>query len=336
MKPTFKIRSNIALCVFPAIILVAAAGTPLLAGQILKFSQLPMLDTPLVDDVGFLKHYHGHDELSTAWFAQGAGQSSAYRGALMADDFADKSTSPVVRVRWWGSYLNGPFEGVDKFLISFASDVPAGPATNPYSQPGNEILSQVVTRGPIARGSGTFTEQVAHPFSVDGPIYEYNAELHLGQEFHQQPDTVYWLTIAALVENPALRWGWHNRDYTAQNTLASVVPDVAPGERFIPLDQGRSGAWHFQDDAVSDSLVLDVRNGALRQMSARGYVPERYQSPADGPVRLLEERGGGVSMDLAFELYTVPEPASMCLFALGYVLAVGFVTGRQRNRRATY
>ena len=329
MKRAFCTLASLAA---PLLVVSAAFADPLPGRDILKFAQEPMNGTLLPGPQGTVQPYFGHDELSTAWFAQGAGQSSAYRGALMADDFADKSTSPVVRVRWWGSYLNGPFEGVDKFLISFASDVPAGPATNPYSQPGNEILSQVVTRGPIARGSGTFTEQVAHPFSVDGPIYEYNAELHLGQEFHQQPDTVYWLTIAALVENPALRWGWHNRDYTAQNTLASVVPDVAPGERFIPLDQGRSGAWHFQDDAVSGSLVLDVRNGALRQMSARGYVPERYQSPADGPVRLLEERGGGVSMDLAFELYTVPEPASVYLFAIGLILAAA----GQRNRLANY
>jgi hypothetical protein len=254
----------------------------------------------------------------------------------MADDFADRSTLPVIRVRWWGSYLDGPFEGVDKFLISFASDVPANPPTTPHSQPGGQILSQVVTRGPLARGSGTFTEQIAHPLSADGPIYEYNAELHLGQEFHQQPDTVYWLTIAALVENPALRWGWHNRDYTVQDTLASIAPDVVPGERFIPLDQGRSGAWHFQDDAVSGSLTAELRQGAVRGISGRAYVPEAYQTPFDGPFYLLGSGrgGGGLSMDLAFELYSVPEPASASLFALGSILAVALVTARRRTRFA--
>jgi hypothetical protein len=131
MKAHFNIKRILAPCALMAIAIVATAA-PSLASQILKFSQSPMLDTPLVDDVGFPKHYHGHDELSTAWLTQGHGEPAQYRGQLMADDFADRSTLPVVRVRWWGSYLDGPFEGVDKFLISFASDVPANPpATSP-------------------------------------------------------------------------------------------------------------------------------------------------------------------------------------------------------------
>jgi hypothetical protein len=55
----------------------------------------------------------------------------------MADDFADKFSSPVVHVKWWGSYLNKfttPNFPVDKFLISFESDIPAAPNV-PFSRP---------------------------------------------------------------------------------------------------------------------------------------------------------------------------------------------------------
>ena len=127
----------------------------------------------------------------------------------MADDFADKFSSPVVHVKWWGSYLNDfiiPNFPVNKFLISFESDVPAS-AANPFSRPGEPLLNQIVRRVPVGGltpGSGTFTEV---PISGGGPplgetLYEYNAELHLGKEFFQKPDTVYWLKIVALVDLP--------------------------------------------------------------------------------------------------------------------------------------
>ena len=66
-------------------------------------------------------------------------------------------------------------------------------------------MNQVVRRGPIlASGSGTFTE---NPIAIGGApfseqLFEYNAELHLGNEFFEKPDTVYWLKIAALVDLP--------------------------------------------------------------------------------------------------------------------------------------
>ena len=69
----------------------------------------------------------------------------------MADDFADKFKSPVVHVKWWGSYLNNfttPNIPVNKFLISFESDVPDPNPTNPedFSHPGEPLLNRRSTR----------------------------------------------------------------------------------------------------------------------------------------------------------------------------------------------
>ena len=95
----------------------------------------------------------------------------------------------------------------------------------------------------------TFTEKLIRgPDPILGEsLYEYNAELRMGKEFNEVKDTVYWLKIVALVDLPVVgfagfdpynpqnftpfpvtQWGWHNRDYTIQDTLAS--PNVAPGE----------------------------------------------------------------------------------------------------------
>ena len=44
--------------------------------------------------------------------------------------------------------LHRPNFQVNKFLISFESDVPASTA-NPFSRPGQPLLNQIVRRGPI-------------------------------------------------------------------------------------------------------------------------------------------------------------------------------------------
>jgi hypothetical protein len=244
----------------------------------------------------------------------------------------------VVHVKWWGSYLNnilGQFP-VEKFLISFEEDVPAS-ATNPFSHPGIPLLNQIVRRVPLgglAPGSGTYTEA---PISLGGPplsetLYEYNAELHLDKPFRQQADTVYWLKIVALVDLPpgvpipdpndpvpstiAPRWGWHNRDFTIKNPLAS--PNVSPGETVTTVGPVPGGfpVWHFQDDAVTGRVLVDTAGpmGQIMPVVDQGdYSPTHYLNLIDGPPPIEE-----FSKDLAFELYTViPEPATCALMLAG-------------------
>ena len=149
--------------------------------------------------------YFGHDELSTAYGVGNAANPPVnYRGTFMADDFADKFTTPVVHITWWGSYLDNnnaafpPQPPVQKFLIAWETDVPALPGT--FSHPGTVIQHEVVTPGTLT--PGTFTETLERgPDPVLGEaLYRYNAQLAL--PFNQAPDTVYWLKIAALVDVP--------------------------------------------------------------------------------------------------------------------------------------
>lgn len=319
-----------------------ASADPLPGRDLLKFTQKPMIATAIPDNNGAVGIYQGHDELSTAYgFTQQPGAiPPVYQGKFMADDFADNLTSPVVHVKWWGSYKNDyidPQMPVNKFLISFESDVPQGPNT-PFSHPGSPLLNQVVTRGALAPGSGTFTEKV-----IRGPdpllnesLYEYNAELHLNLDFPEKKDTVYWLKIVAMVDVlpgfqfppgnpnaspiPVTQWGWHNRDYTLQDPLAS--PNVAPGETIVGQVGAGTPVWHFQDDSVAgDVRILPTTTGYLSpQIDQQNMLPQKYVDFADGP-------GGGTaafppistfSKDLAFELYTtVPEPTGMALLAIG-------------------
>jgi hypothetical protein len=333
MTPFRRLLTFAALAVMLSVAAAPTVADPIDGRDILKFSQRPMAGTVL--DLGAAELVvNGHDELSTAYDVVGDnGQLLGYTGRFMADDFADRLKSPVVHLKWWGSYLNQPTIAdfrVRRFLISFEEDVPAGDPNNPFpfSRPGKPLLNQIVTLDPdgvLTPGSGTFTEKPYHPISIDGPIYEYNAELHLGKEFPQDPNTVYWLKVVALVDRipnlpPELqtRWGWHNRDYTQNNSRASTIADgVIPGEHnqappALPFD-----IWHFQDDAVSGHV--DVRFDPTNPMSfimpevrQVEFNDEHYLPLVDGPTFI-----GEFSKDLAFELYTIPEPATCVLLILG-------------------
>lgn len=345
-----KVMLTLVLAASSLLLLSPALADPL-PGEILKFSQKPMDGTVIVSPNGQTQRFWGHDELSTAYSTIGAAGPTPYRGVFMADDFADKFVTPVVHVKWWGSYLNdfvSPNFPVDKFLISFEEDVPQSTA-NPFSHPGQPLLNQIVRRVPVgglAPGSGTYSEMA---ISGGGPplsetLYEYNAELHLGQEFRQKPDTVYWLKIVALVDLPpgivvdpnqpptfVPRWGWHNRDYTISDPLASTAPVVVPGEHIDGIlgpVPGGTPIWHFQDDAVTGRVFIDHLSTPLGQITPLveqgAYQPTRYLNLADGPPPI-----GEFSKDLAFELYTVPEPATWALMVAG--LAGALALGRRRT-----
>jgi hypothetical protein len=332
-----------------------ALADPLPGRDQLKFAQEPMVNTTIPGPNGLPPGvYHGHDELSTLYSSAPVGAPiTDYVGVAMADDFADAFNSPVLHVKWWGSYLKNsmnPNSPIDKFLIAFESDVPAdqNPVGN-FSTPGTVLSSQIVTRGMLAPGSGTFTENIRLDLPVPGEdIYEYNAELHLGKEFFQKSETVYWLKIAALVDvdpnstDPRVEWGWHNRDYTAIDPSAiAVTPPIAPGERDERIELGLlnypTPVWHFQDDSVSARTVVIV-DASMPNMPTNvqqsDYMPQRYVDGLDGPGPFVGADGairpgiGVFSKDLAFHLYThsVPEPSSCLLMLVG-------LAGLVRRRR---
>jgi hypothetical protein len=322
-----------------------AVADPIKGRDTLKFSQQPMLATPLVTPDGMTELFGGHNEPSTAYSVTDplTGQLVGYQGQFMADDFADTFSTPVVHVKWWGSYIRRPAAtdplGVRRFLISFEEDIPAEPGTSDFSRPGKPLLNQIVTLdgdGILTPASGTFTERDTGFSSVlDGPTFEYNAELHLDKHFKQEPNTVYWLKIVALVDvNPnipideQMLWGWHNRDYTIPDPLASTLPAVSPGEHiqgFLPAAGGEIPIWHFQDDSVNgfvDVRLTDMPNMPDIVQDVGG--PQSYFPPYDGPSLI-----GQYSKDLAFELYTVPEPSTLML---GVLALVGLAGAVRRNK----
>ena len=324
-KLRIRICSRSALAAAAVVVTAGMTYADPLPNEQLKFDNEPMLATPIGANGAV---YNGHDEISTAYLSPTA--AGVYSGSAMADDFSDKFATPVFHVTWWGSYLKQlatGAAGAQRFLISFESDVPQGSSGANFSHPGAPLLSEVVSLGALAPGSGTFTETSTGITSTDGAIYKYNSELAV--PFPEQPDTVYWLKIVALDETPSSTapnsfiWGWHNRDYTLTDPLAATAPAVSPGE----TNQGNAAfpVWHFQDDAVTSAItaVVPTSIGPVPAPDETNFEPTTYVDNVDGPTGI-----SSYSKDLAFQLYTVvPEPTSMAVVT---VMAGGLVL-RRRN-----
>ena len=304
--------------------LLAALAPPargdFLPNEIVKFQQLPLgLSTSGPNA------FPGHDVTSSAYPVIGAnGSIVGYTGTFAADDFSDKFSTPVVHVEWYGSYVNnftGTAGGTNQFLVAFESDVPANPLNGTVSHPGSVLSAQIVTKGALTPASGTFTETPV--VTVGGEtIYKYNAELNLNGQFPEQANTIYWLKIVALLNDPQVVWGWHNRDYTISDPLAAGPPLVNPGE--VNLGTATNPIWHFQDDAVTGNVGVRITTNPL-QVVETGFTPQHYLDGQDGFTGISQ-----YSEDLAFALGTpVPEPSQWALFALGIGLVL-LIRGRRR------
>jgi hypothetical protein len=318
-------------CVLPFAARVQADPLP---GEVLKFVQMPLnggvpvpITLPPGAVTGAPAPFPGHDEFSTAYVNPNA-PPLTFTGQFMADDFGDKFNAPVVHVQWWGSYLNNsePASGpVQRFLIAFESNVPAGPASN-FSEPGTPLDSQIVTLAPVVT-PGMFTEKPIPTAAgnPDGQLFQYNAELAL--PFNEQAGNIYWLKIVALDANHtastapgALQWGWHNRDWGLMNNLANPAD-------FNEAPAGIGPVWHFQDDAVSGNVNIQLpTSGGMPIVLQSGFAPTNYIPGIDIPTNFPTP----LSKDLAFALYTVPEPSTILLLGMG---AVGLVAVRKRFRR---
>ena len=219
---------------------------------------------------------------------------------MVADDFECKSRLPVTDLHWWGSYptLQPGIEPhhPDGFLIRFWSDIPEDQdAEMPWSHPG-QMLHRIECRNYVVERVGVdidpwewYETGIAMP--VDR-AYQYNQKLREDDAagIHE------WFRQEGTETDPKVYW----------ISIQAIYDDLLPED----LWGWKTRPHFFNDDAV------------------RGF-PEAV----GGPIFWEEIWGPGpdgteMTWDLAFELTTIPEPATMSLLVLGGIAALS----RRRRR----
>lgn len=236
---------------------------------------------------------------------------------IIADDFRDPFDTPVLTVRWWGSYDNETFHqdpasgeitpisgpgSEDGYAISFFRDIPADPEGGvPFSRPG-ELLGTYVL--PFEK---VWVEPTDHIGWDEHEIFEYKANLmdaHLDHPsdladpmgFNQRPGEIYWISIAAFVGHKPV-----------------LVTDPDGTTRWEVEDTNKFGDLHYWGWHTSPVQFNDVATMGHLFMPENQWIYDQWM-PIQPDHHLF---------DMAFELYTIPEPASALMLAIGIVAALG-------------
>jgi len=156
----------------------------------------------------------------------GLDRPSNHGEQILADDFISNGL-PIVAVRWWGSYLQAPYEEspvgfVVPFDISFHASVPGPPPSpHPFSLP--------LVGTPLSLQQVLAQEHLVGLDASGNAVYEYNA--FLPTPFPEVAGTEYFIDIDRYLplEPVNWRWGWH---------------DAAPGQPPPTLDWAATAAGH--------------------------------------------------------------------------------------------
>lgn len=173
-------------------------GTPL------KWFQPPLKSRD--PDFPFPKLFWGWDE------------KSRLGDVVIADDWFCRDPRPVTGIRWWGSYLDWeqpepPEHAPAAFHLGMWTDVPKG-VDSEWSHPGELVWEFGVERFATDEkvvGGDFMPDHMEKPDSC----FEYYVELPKENWFYQEKDsTVYWLSVAAIYEEPPEihPWGWKTRE----------------------------------------------------------------------------------------------------------------------------
>jgi hypothetical protein len=182
-------------------------------GKVIKWDQPPVLATPT-------NVFYGWNE------------KSVIGAQVAADDWVCTTTNPVMKIRWWGSFIGWnssdatpvlPFD----FKIHFWTDQPAG-GTTPFSHP-QQAIWQIVTTNYTWQCAGQDYDPRTGTFET---CFLFEATLNPQQWFYQQPLTgtnIYWISIAGeypTTGTPPYPFGWKTRPRDPNSPAPDSAVDI--------------------------------------------------------------------------------------------------------------
>ncbi|HWB53557.1 MAG TPA: hypothetical protein VG722_05170, partial [Tepidisphaeraceae bacterium] len=181
---------------------------------------------------------------------------------------------------WWNDLLpyntdNNPDPRAVTFKLSIHADIPVGPTSN-YSMPGQELWSEVFQPGSFSVADPIRTDEtfMNPPANIIGTDTQaFTYTFFPVTPFIQQQGTIYWLDVQA---------------------LPNVVAGVA-----APVFGWKTSLYHWNDDAV-----FGITTSSNFPGTADNWTDMHY--PSNSPY-------AGQSIDMAFDLTTIPEPSLLLL-----------------------
>ena len=214
-----------------------------LAFQIIGPGQLPQQTTKWSQPP---EPYHPVDAFN------GWDQYSVYDSTgIVADDWVCTSWDPVSDIHWWGSFIGWddpwPSQLPDAFFIRIWSDWPKDPLDpNSFSHPWFVLWENWCTTYEWGFAGWDFDPRVSIPGAQAPPEATFEFTQHLDREhyFPQEPNTIYWVSIAAVYSSgvdPPNPFGWKTRP----RDLTSLAPDDA----VVIYDPTGQGNWEYVSGA---------------------------------------------------------------------------------------
>ena len=301
---------------------------------------------------GALKWYQPplrHPEKQEERCYYGWGELSMDGSVNIADDWFCYSPRPVTSITWWGSYagwdsLAPPPNAPQKFHVGVWSDVPKGKDRD-WSRPGKLIQAWVVDRSQLDEKSDK-CNRIPEWMQKPDSSFQYTYSIPKADQFVQEGDsTVYWLSIAAVYQEPPKDhvWGWLTRErYFNDAPVRIYAPaEIRPDSLFrigetlpenwdmafvLGTDQN-TGIFDF-GDATDELNTTLSHNGALHLIRHDVRMGETVDAEDDGqpdPQAQGDDKNGSADEDgVAFLSDLVPgkmAKAAVSVTARGFLNA---------------
>jgi hypothetical protein len=187
---------------------------------------------------------------------------------MLGDDWQCPKTGEVTGIHFWGSWKNqdqntitDEVGTIELFKFGIWSNLPADHPQNPYSYsiPGELLwereqwLEGTPYLPPTLEGwIDPATEAVLYNDHVPYWQYDFN---DIPDPFVQLIDSVYWLTISAVLEDPQnFQWGWKNsRDHFMDDAVFRTSPTGEWEEMYEPPRKNEFSVA-FDDQGIPEDL----------------------------------------------------------------------------------
>lgn len=189
---------------------------------------------------------------------------------LSADDFRALTNTPVVGLRWWGSFIDWrgqtlPSQAPDEFHIAIWTDIPVGP--QPFSHPGTLIWEYRTGANYQSQFFGWDYDPKLNTFDS---AFQFEVQIPQAQWFQQQIGQIYWVSISAIYRDPNCTC---RGDVDGNGVVNAADVGIVLGQIGCPV--GTGSIICDRSDVNCDGMVdAQDRDAVICQLGTAGGIPQ--------------------------------------------------------------